>query len=590
LTFSPTFTIGVCPMINQQLIKLAKGMGNSLILVILIGSLSGLLIIAQCFLIAELVDGAFLKEQGLTELATGLSALLSLILLRAFLFWAGEIFSLKGSLQVQTKLRQTVLGQVFRSGPLSSRQQDTGQMISSLIDSVDALEDFFARYLPTLALAGIIPLGILIIVFPRDLLTALILLLTAPLIPLFMMLIGSLADKWAKKQWHVLGKMNSHFLDVLEGLTTLKLLQKSLKQTKTIEQLGREWAETTMGVLKIAFLSAFFLEFFMTISTALIAVSLGLRLLTGNMDFQTAFFLLLLAPEFYGPLRNLGTQYHAGISATKAVENVFRLLSSSPREVQFGERPVNKEILNKQIKFENVSFYYEDQRQALRKITLSIQPQEKLALVGASGAGKSTLLQLLLGFAHPQAGQILIGELPLSAFKPESLRQQIALVPQKPHLFRGTIAENIAFFKPAATLPEIKTAALKVGLHQIVLELPAGYETIIGGGGRSLSSGQGQLIALARAFLLDAPLVLLDEATTSLDPVSEEAIQKALAELLKDRRAIIAAHRLATLKQVDRIAVLNRGSLVEIGSQAELLANEGFYYRLLNSYLGKTSD
>ncbi len=559
-------------------------------MVILIGSLSGLLIIAQCFLIAGVIDSTFLKGQGLADLSSGLLALLLIILLRAFLFWAGEIFALKGSLKVQTRLRQTILKKIFILGPIFGRQQDTGQLISALIDSVNALESFFARYLPALALAGIIPLGILIIVLPKDPLTALILLLTAPLIPLFMILIGNLADKWANKQWHILGRMNSHFLDVLEGLTTLKLLQKSIKQTKTIERLGQEWTITTMSVLRIAFLSAFFLEFFMTVSTALIAVSLGLRLLTGNMDFQTAFFLLLLAPEFYGPLRNLGTQYHAGISASKAAENIFEILNTFPPEAQPEGKLIDKEMLNEQIKFENVSFFYDDKSQALSSITFNLQPQEKLALVGASGAGKSTILQLLLGFAFPQKGQILIGDLPLSAFKPESLRQQIALVPQKPHLFRGTIAENIAFFNPAANLAEIKAAAIKVGLHQIIMELPDGYETLLGGEGHSLSSGQGQLIALTRAFLLDAPLVLLDEATASLDPESEKAIQEALQILLKGRTAIIAAHRLATLKQVDRIAVLDQGSLVEIGSKEELLANQSFYYRLLNSYLGSANN
>lgn len=573
-------------MIDQRLIKLAKNMGSDLLFVILVGSLSGILIITQCFLVAKIVNNVFLNGQGMTELSPNLLMLLSVILFRAFFFWVGEILAQRGGIKIQTKLRQALLAKIFALGPVAGRQQDTGQLISTIINSVDALESFFARYLPALALAGIIPLGILMVTFPRDLLTAIIFLFTAPLIPLFMILIGNLADKWANRQWHILGKMNSHFLDVLEGLTTLKLLQRNMNQTKIISRLSKEWAKATMGVLRIAFLSAFFLEFFMTISTALIAVSLGLRLITGSIDFQIAFFLLLLAPEFYGPLRKLGVQYHAGVSASKAVEDIFNLLSLPLSENQNEGLVIDKEAFEKGLVFENVSFSYEGDRQALNKINLRIQKGEKLALVGSSGAGKSTLLQLIMGFAHPQAGRILIGEIPLRDINLESLRRQIAFVPQKPHLFHGTVAENIAFGKPLANLFEIKEAAKNAGIHQSIMELPKGYETIIGDGGRSLSSGQRQLIALTRAFLLDAPLVLLDEATASLDLESEEAIQNALIKLLEGRTVLVAAHRLATLSHMNRIIVLECGKLVETGSHKELLMKRGFYHRLLTNYRG----
>lgn len=577
-------------MINQHLIKLAKNMGIDLFLIIAIGTISGISIIFQCFLIAKIIDAVFLKGQGLMDLNFDLLMLLSVIFLRALFFWLGEVLSQRGGIRVQTELRQTLLEKIFALGPIAGRQQDTGQLISTITDSVDALEDFFARYLPALALAGIIPLGILIMVFPRDPLTGLILLLTAPLIPIFMILIGNLADKWAKRQWHILSKMNSHFLDVLEGLTTLKLLQKSMHQTKVISRLSKEWAEATLGVLKIAFLSAFFLEFFMTISTALIAVSLGLRLVSGSIDFQIAFFLLLLAPEFYGPLRNLGTQYHSGVTASKAVENIFEILTLPLPEHKEARLVIHRTAFNNEIIFENVSFAYPDDRQALTNINLTINQGEKLALVGASGAGKSTILQLLLGFAHPQKGNIFIGNTPLKDISPASLRKQIALVPQKPHLFYGTVAENISLGKTNASFAEIKEAALKVGIHQTIMELPEGYQTIIGGGGRNLSSGQSQLVALARAFLVDAPLVLLDEATASLDPESEEAIQKALEELLKGRTALVAAHRLVTLNQMDRIVVLDQGELVETGTHEELSARQGFYYQLLTSYRGNLNS
>lgn len=568
----------------NTLLKLTRHMKKEFISVILTGTLTGILIILQAMVIARIVDGSFLKGLGLAALSPLFLWLLLIIFLRAFLFWLGEILAHRGATQVKENLRRELLQHIFLLGPVYGRRQDTGQLVNTLVEGVEALEVYFSRYLPNLVLAAIIPVGILLVVFPRDLLTGLVFLLTAPLIPLFMILIGNLADKKATKQWHILGRMSSHFLDVMEGLPTLKLLRQSATQAKIIARLSREWQSSTMSVLRIAFLSAFFLEFIMTISTAIIAVALGLRLIYGKIAFEIAFFLLLLAPEFYTPLRTLGLNYHAGITGIKAAPDIFAILNTPLPPQQGGTKIADKQTLSQGITFADVSFAYEKRTPALKNVSFTIETGEKIAVVGFSGAGKSTVLQLIMGFITPQQGQILLGQTPLSDFHLPSWRKQVVLVPQNPYLFYGTVRDNIAFGKPQATLQEVKQAARLAEIHAVIEALPLGYDTIIGQGARSLSSGQSQRLALARAFLVDSPLVLLDEATAGLDPENEQLIQTALQRLLVGKTAILVTHRLTTLKMVDRIIVLEKGQVVEMGTHEKLLRAGGSYYRLRQAY------
>lgn len=573
-------------MVNGRLMKLTKHIRLELLLVIGSGIVSGILILGQSYLIANIVNASFLGGQGLKELSPWLAVLFNMILLRALVHWGGEILAHRGATRVKNYLRKSMLDHIFQLGPVYGRTQDTGRLINTITEGVESLEVYFSRYIPSLALATVIPAGILLVVFPQDLLTGVIFILTAPLIPLFMFLIGSLADRWSKRQWHILGHMNSHFLDVLEGLPTLKLLGRAGAQGITIARLSRNWETATMGVLRIAFLSAFFLEFFMTISTAIVAVALGLRLIYGTIDFATAFFILLLAPEFYTPLRNLGTQYHSGIAGLKAADSIFAVLDTPlpPREVQVIETDAS--MLKQEITFQNVSFSYTEGQRVLDQISFTIQPGERVALVGASGAGKSTVLHLLMGFMEPEQGEISIGKIPLKNLEQNSWRKLVAFVPQTPYLFQGTIRENIALGRPEASLEDIQAAAIKAECHAFISSLPEGYDTVIGKGGRILSAGQGQRLAIARAILMDAPLVLLDEATASLDPENQELIQQALERLLSGRTALITAHRLSTLKIVDRILVLDQGRIVETGTHQKLLDQKGIYYRLHQAYRG----
>jgi ATP-binding cassette subfamily C protein CydD len=447
-----------------------------------------------------------------------------------------------------------------------------------------------------LALAALVPLTVLVFVFPLDWVSGLVLLVTAPLIPLFMILIGNLADALTRRQWTSLSRMSAHFLDVLQGLTTLKLFTRSREQVHTIARISDQFRETTMGVLRVAFLSALVLEMLSTISTALVAVQIGLRLLYGQMSFEQGFFILILAPEFYLPLRLLGARFHAGMQGLAAAQRIFEVLATSPlpgSTVGLGQAEVPAGASERQapprLSFSGVHYAYEaGQRPALNGVSFDLAAGERVALVGPSGAGKSTVAYLLLRFIEPDRGQIAVDGRPLSEQSRPAWRQRVAWVPQNPYLFHGTVAENICLARPGlqwkAELDEVEWAARQAHAHTFIEALPQGYDTPIGERGVRLSGGEAQRLALARAFLKDAPFLLLDEATANLDPEIEALIQDALERLVEGRTALVIAHRLATVYRASRVLVMDGGRIVEEGSHAALLEAGGVYERLVGAY------
>jgi len=498
---------------------------------------------------------------------------------RAGLLWGGEVAANRAAGQVKRQMRERLFRHLTALGPVFVRGERTGELVNTAVKGIEELDAYFSQYLPQLALAVLIPLVMLLFVFPIDPLSGVVLLVTAPLIPFFMMLIGSLASALSRRQWPMLSRMSAHFLDVLQGLTTLKLLGRSRDQIQTITRISDRFREATMGVLRVAFLSALVLEMLATISTAVIAVEIGLRLLYDKLPFDEAFFVLILAPEFYLPLRLLGTRFHAGIAGATAAARIFEVLEQAPR---VSSTATDWIAAVQTIRFENVRAAYED-RAALNGVSFEMQPGQKVALVGASGAGKSTVATLLLRLIDPSAGHIWIGDTALGTIPAKVWREQTAWVPQNPYLFAASVADNIRLARPAAPLDDVKRAAEAAHAADFIQRLPQGYETVIGERGARLSGGQAQRIALARAFLKDAPLLVLDEATSNLDPETETLVQLAIRQLMQGRTTLIIAHRLSTVQDADQIVVLENGWVAEVGNHASLVARQGVYYKLVSA-------
>ncbi|MBC7326100.1 MAG: thiol reductant ABC exporter subunit CydD [Moorella sp. (in: Bacteria)] len=625
-------------MLNKELLHEAGRVRFWLALAVGLGLAAGLLAIIQAGYLARVVNGVFLEGRDRAGVRPWLLALPGIMLLRAGLAWGAQVAGHRAAAWIKYDLRSRLVARLLAAGPVPLHNEQTGELISVLVEGIEDLEAYFARYLPQLALAALVPLLILGFVFPLDLFSGLLLLLTAPLIPLFMLLIGRRAEKLSQEQWETLGRLSAHFFDVLQGLTTLKIFGRSKAQAETLASLSDRFRSTALGVLRVAFLSSLVLELMATISTALVAVTVGLRLLYGHIPFNQALFLLLLAPEFYLPLRLLGAQFHAGMAGASAARRIFAVLdmplpgTKSREATPTASTPVpSTEIvcpekntadpkegygksrnqatgdagvaatekipdLEKRkhpcqpglhITLDNVYYSYDaGQRPALKGVSLELRPGEKVALVGPSGGGKSTVAHLLLRFLEPYRGQITANGLPLNEIPLEEWRRQVALVPQHPYLFDGTIADNLRLGRPDASREELVTAASLAAAHEFIAALPRGYDTPIGERGLRLSGGQAQRLAIARAFLKDAPLLILDEATANLDPGTDRLIQAALERLMQGRTVLVIAHRLGTARRADRIVVLASGRVVEAGRHEDLMARQGIYYHLVTAMRG----
>lgn len=564
----------------------AKTVNKPLTTAIIIGSVNNFFLIAQCWMLARVLNATAIEHQAIATVWGYLASMVGIFIIRALLNYGSQRFTFEAAARLRTALRARLFNKVNQLGPAWSREQRSGARATELVDGVEALEKYFSLYLPQRQLAIIIPVAILVFVFPFDWVSGLILAITAPLLPVFMILIGSQTEKLNQKQWRSLMRMGAHFFDMIEGLTTLKLFNAAQKEARFIGQIAEDYRLQTMKVLRVAFLSSMVLEFFAAISIAMVAVYVGFRLMAPDIHYLNGLFVLLLAPEFYLPLRSMGTQFHARMDALGAVEPIIELLNTPvPAEHQGNIKLCLKQAPD--ITFSNVVFAYSKRAPVICGVSLKLPAGTRTAIIGASGAGKSTLGQLLLGFLSPTQGDIVIDSTPLTQLSPNSWYQHVSWLPQNPTLFHGSIAENIALSpREHGHEQALQQAIRDAHAMEFIERLPHGVQTVIGDRGQGLSGGEIQRIALARAFYKDAPVVLLDEPSASLDPQSERLVTEAITRLAVGRTLLTIAHRLTTIEQSDQIVVLEGGKIIEQGAPEELMALNGAYAQRYHEYCG----
>ncbi|WP_427921250.1 thiol reductant ABC exporter subunit CydD [Streptomyces sp. cg40] len=540
--------------IDPRLLRYARATRLFLMAVVGLGAVGALLVIAQAMLIAEVVVGAFQHGKSVSELGTPLLLLVAVAGGRALVSWLTELAAHRASASVKSELRRRLLERSVELGPGWLSGQRTGSLVALATRGVDALDDYFSRYLPQLGLAIVVPVAVLARIVTEDWVSAAIIVGTLPLIPLFMVMIGWATQSRMDRQWKLLSRLSGHFLDVVAGLPTLKVFGRAKAQAESIRRITGEYRQATMRTLRIAFVSSFALELLATLSVALVAVTIGMRLVHGDMDLYIGLVVLVLAPEAYLPVRQVGAQYHAAAEGLAAAEEIFAVL----------ETPVpatgTTEVLSDTLAFEGVTVRYPGRSaDAVSDVSFTVEPGETVALVGPSGSGKSTLLNALLGFVRPAEGRVRVGGVDLTDADLERWRSRIAWVPQRPQLYAGTIAENVRLARPDADDTAVRRALADAGALDFVDALPEGIGSVLGEDGAGLSAGQRQRLALARAFLADRPVLLLDEPTAALDGATEAEVVEAVRRLAVGRTVLLVVHRPALLAVADRVVRVTEG-------------------------------
>ncbi|MEU6809582.1 thiol reductant ABC exporter subunit CydD [Streptomyces sp. NPDC046831] len=542
--------------IDPRLLRFARATRFFLVAVVGLGALGAGLVIAQAMLVAEVVVGAFQHGTPVAGLRSPLLLLVAVAGGRALVAWLTELAAHRASASVKSELRARLLDRAASLGPGWLGGQRTGSLVALATRGVDALDDYFSRYLPQLGLAVVVPAAVLARIVTEDWVSAALIVVTLPLIPVFMVLIGWATQSRTDRQWRLLSRLSGHFLDVVAGLPTLKVFGRAKAQAESIRRITAEYRRATMRTLRIAFLSSFALELLATLSVALVAVTIGMRLVAGEMDLYIGLVILVLAPEAYLPLRQVGAQYHAAAEGLAAAEEIFAVLETPVPLTGTGAVPPGA------LSFEDVTVRYPSRTaDAVRDVSFAVRPGETVALVGPSGAGKSTLLHVLLGFVRPTGGRVRVGEADLAGLDLGKWRSRIAWVPQRPHLYAGTIAENVRLARPAADTAAVRRALADAGALAFVDALPDGLDTVLGEDGAGLSAGQRQRLALARAFLADRPVLLLDEPTAALDGGTEAEVVQAVRRLAAGRTVLLVVHRPALLDIADRVVRLEPAPL-----------------------------
>jgi len=547
--------------LDQRLVRRAQPVRRLLALDVALGLASALLVLVQATLLARIVAASF-TGASLHDVARDLVLLAVAFAGRGLLAWGFELAGRRAAASVLSELRLAVVERRLRGDPASLDGVEAGEVAASAVQGVEGLEAYFARYLPQLVLACVVPLAVLAWVTAIDPVTAAVMVVTLPLVPVFMWLIGRYTEEKTRERWQALSALSGHFLDVVRGLPTLQTFNAGGSQGKVLEDVGERYRRTTTATLRVGFLSGSVLELAATLGVALVAVTVGVRLAGGSLGLQAGLTVLVLAPELYLPLRQLAAQFHASADGLAVAERMLELLERPPA-IGSGGRLVPPSPRAAPVRFEAVSFAYPSRPEpVLDRFEFELQPAETVALVGQSGAGKTTVARLLLRLAEPSSGRISVGGIDLAECRTELWRRLVAWVPQQPTIFRGTVADNIRLGDERASDRAVRDAAALAGAARFVQELPSGYDTLVGDGGRPLSSGERRRIALARAFVRDAPLVVLDEPTADLDRTSADVVAEAVERLRAGRTVLLIAHRPELVAHADRVVLLGGGAAV----------------------------
>jgi thiol reductant ABC exporter CydD subunit len=553
--------------LDPRLLRHARATRVHVAVCVALGLIGAGLAIAQARLLADAIGGAVQDGAGLPALGGVLGSLAAVLAGRAALAWAQESAAHRASASVKSDLRLALLRRAVDLGPRWSAGARSGEVVALATRGVDALDGYFARYLPQLVLAVVLPVVVVLAILPADAVAAVTVALTLPLIVVFMALVGLASEAQRRGRWRALARLSHHFLDVVAGLPTLKVFGRARAQIATLERVTDEYRRESMRALRVAFLSAFVLELFATLSVALVAVGIGLRLVAGELDLRTGLFVLVLAPEAYLPLRQLGTHYHASEEGLAAAEAAFAIIEAP--QPPAGQRSDVPDLRTGELRVDGVSVRQPDRGLiAPSGVSLAVRPGEVVAVAGPSGSGKTTLLQVILGLVPADEGEVVVASarvtgdgvtgddvtgggvtVPIRDLDPGTWRRQVAWVPQDPLLFAGSVADNVRLAAPEAPDDAVREALALVGLGNLDLE------TTLGEGGSGLSSGERRRVAIARAIVRDAPLLLLDEPTAGLDEASERLVLGALRDLARTRRraVIVVAHRPAALALADRV-------------------------------------
>ena len=543
-----------------------------------------LALVAQAWLLSGMLAEAAFAHAPLGRLWPQWLGLLLLAPLRFVSSVAARRTAFGAAEQLAESLRGRLLRGAQAFGPYGLRAQASGDLITRLVDGIEAVFAYFARYLPQLGNAVLVPLLLAIFVFAADWPSGLILLLTAPLIPLFMVLVGRAAGRASERRYAQLTRLGATFIEALGGLVTLRQLGAADRFAQRLDCEGQEYRALTMQVLRVAFLSALVLEFFATVSIALVAVLVGFRLLWGELHFRAGLFVLLLAPEFYLPLRALGGLRHTRMDALAAAQHLSALDAAPVAELAVASVMPGARESPPEIRIEHMGFKHGGRVAGLRDVSLVLKARRVTALVGTTGTGKSTLLNLLLGFVVPDSGRICVDGIDLAALDLAQWRARVAWVPQQAHVFEGTLRDNMLLAAPEAGAGALRRAAEGSGLAAVLGRLPKSWETPLGERGVGLSGGELQRLALARALLREEARVwLLDEPTAHLDAASAYAVEAVIRAAAAARTVLLVAHRLSAARSADWVAVLRDGDIVEQGTPLELARARGAYASLLEA-------